>query len=102
MSLHGSNEDDISNWFVDDIIRKVGSATQSSFWKDPWLETIPLKTKFPGLLSNLVQSDGLVRGICLVFNEFWFGILGDENHFFLEFPIFKELLSTSRRYPFPG
>lgn len=56
-------EDDNSYWFAEGVIRKVGSGSHTSSWKNLWLKIIPLKTKFPGLFSNSLQSDGLVGNI---------------------------------------
>lgn len=58
-----SKHDDSSNWFVDGAIRRVGPFKQTSYWKDPWLGSIPLETKFTSLFLNSVESDGLVREI---------------------------------------
>lgn len=54
MCLLESKEDDPSNWFVDDIRKKVGSSLHAFFFADLWIENIPLKIKFPRFLLFLI------------------------------------------------
>lgn len=68
VSFLGSKKNEISYCFVDGVIRKVGSDFQKSFWKDPKLEINPLKNKFHILLSNSLQSHGIVGEIGIVDN----------------------------------
>lgn len=70
MSLTGFKEVNSLDRFASGIIRKVGFGSQTSLWKDPWLETTPLRIKFLGLFSNFFQpDDGLVRRLNMVVNK---------------------------------
>lgn len=62
---------------------KVGSASQTSFWKDSWLGIIPLKIKFSGLFSNSPQSNGMVGEIALMVNGVLIQDLRRQGPFFL-------------------
>lgn len=102
VSLVGTKEVDSPYWFVDRVIRKVGLDFQTSFWNDPWFESIPLKAKFLGLFSKSVQSNDLVREISLTFNMILTWYLRWKRSFFLrELHVFDVLLTFLRYVALP-
>lgn len=57
-----------SDWFSEGITRKVGSGYHISFWEDPWVGNVTLKTMFLGLFSNYLQQKGLMGKIRVIIN----------------------------------
>jgi hypothetical protein len=51
------------DWFSQELIRKMGAAGQTSFWKDTWLGLIPFCERFPRLFSISVQKEATVADI---------------------------------------
>lgn len=49
-----------SNWFNEEVIRKVGNEYETSFWKDIWVGNLPLYAIFPRLFSISTQKDAKV------------------------------------------
>lgn len=53
--LFGQGEDP-SDWFSNNIVKKVDSNPLTKFWSDPWVGLIPLKVRFSWLLSIFEQK----------------------------------------------
>lgn len=58
ISLLGSKKYDPLNWFESLQVKRFGLLT--SFWKDPWIEGIPLKVTFPRFFSISQAQEGKV------------------------------------------
>ncbi|GAU35310.1 hypothetical protein TSUD_389350 [Trifolium subterraneum] len=56
VSLLGDPEDAISDWFSEGVTKKVGNGHLTSFWFDPWLGGVPLRTRFQKLFQVSDQS----------------------------------------------
>jgi hypothetical protein len=50
-----------SNWFKEEVLRKVGNGGATSFWRDKWLGNTPLCNIFRRLFLILEQKEGVVR-----------------------------------------
>jgi len=44
-----------SNWFNEEVLRKVGNVHHNSFWKDIWVENSPLNVLFPRFYKFLLE-----------------------------------------------
>ncbi|GAU49224.1 hypothetical protein TSUD_282750 [Trifolium subterraneum] len=60
VSLLGDPEDAISDWFSEGVTKKVGNGHLTSFWFDPWLGGVPLRTQFQRLFQASDQSASTV------------------------------------------
>ncbi|CAK8576725.1 unnamed protein product [Lathyrus sativus] len=63
MSLFRSIKDDPPNWFEFGLVKKVETCLQASFWKDHWIGSIPLKTRFQRLFPIFQRQDDIVGEI---------------------------------------
>lgn len=67
------------------------SGLQTSFWEDPWLRNIPLKSKYPDLFSNSLKLERLVIEIWDVINAVLTWVFRWKRSFFLrELSVLKE------------
>lgn len=62
VSLLVGQGEDPSDWFSNNIVKKVYSNPLTKFWSDPWVGLIPLKVRFSWLLSNLRAEIMFYRG----------------------------------------
>ncbi|XP_024642219.1 uncharacterized protein [Medicago truncatula] len=46
-------------WFRNELVRKVGVASNTFFWKDPWVSNVPLMEAFPCIYSLDNSQDGM-------------------------------------------
>jgi hypothetical protein len=60
VSLLGDPDDANSDWFSEGVTKKVGNGRMTSFWFDPWLGGVPLKTQFQKLFQASSQSTSTV------------------------------------------
>ncbi|GAU33515.1 hypothetical protein TSUD_386600 [Trifolium subterraneum] len=56
----GDPNDAISDWFSNGVTKNVGNGRMTSFWFDPWLGGILLKTQFQRLFQVSAQSTNMV------------------------------------------
>jgi len=54
-----------SNWFNEEVSRKVGNDLHTSFWKDIWVGSSSLYALFPRFFSISIQKDAKV-------SELWY------------------------------
>ncbi|GAU39871.1 hypothetical protein TSUD_69190 [Trifolium subterraneum] len=60
VSLLGTSVEVASDWFSDGVVKRVGDGNLSSFWFDPWVGGIPLKTRYQRLFQVSEQQLNLV------------------------------------------
>ncbi|PNX78255.1 ribonuclease H [Trifolium pratense] len=53
-----------TNWFLDEVVKKMGNGAQTSFWKDKWIGDVSFYDKFPRLYSISTQKEDLVAVLC--------------------------------------
>lgn len=63
VSLLGSKEDDPYDYFSCIISKKPGSGLHTSFWDEPWVESIPLKIMSHRLFIISKPRDRIVGGV---------------------------------------
>jgi hypothetical protein len=49
-----------NNWFAQNVVKKLGNGTNTSFWKDTWVGNLSLKDRFPRLFSISTQQEATV------------------------------------------
>jgi hypothetical protein len=49
-----------NNWFAQNVVKKLGNGTLTSFWEDTWVGNLPLKDLFPRLFSISTQKEATV------------------------------------------
>jgi hypothetical protein len=50
----------VRRWFENNISRKISNSKQKSFWKDKWLNEIPLTIRFSRLFDLIVDKNILM------------------------------------------
>lgn len=58
-----------SNWFVDNLSRKMGLGLFTSFCKDLWIGNTPFFVMFPRLFSIPDQQNWSVRPVGILVNS---------------------------------
>jgi hypothetical protein len=51
VSLLGTSAEVASDWFAEGVLKRVGDGSSSSFWFDPWVGGVPLKSQFHSLFQ---------------------------------------------------
>jgi hypothetical protein len=64
-----------NNWFAQNVVKKLGNDTHTSFWDDIWVSNLPLKDRFPRLFSISTQKEAMVG----VATGKWRNIYGEVN-----------------------
>jgi hypothetical protein len=58
------------NWFEETIQRKVGNGSNTYFWTDTWVESVPLRGRFVRLFYLSANKDlTVVEMFCLGWGE---------------------------------
>ena len=82
-----------ARWLIDNIVRKVGDGSTTMFWKDPWLDDVPLAKSYARLFElsenklvtvpemfvlgwGLVERRGSGGGCYLRGRRVWWGVCG--------------------------
>jgi len=51
------------NWFFEKLRKEIGNDEETRFWDDPWLEGVPLRTRYLGLFVIFDGKNACVRDI---------------------------------------
>ncbi|MCI92936.1 cysteine-rich receptor-like protein kinase, partial [Trifolium medium] len=46
VSLLGTRVDSNSDWFSEGVTKQIGNGFLTSFWFDPWVGGVPLRTRY--------------------------------------------------------
>jgi hypothetical protein len=55
-----------NNWFAQNVVKKLGNDTHTSFWDDIWVGNLPLKDRFPRLFSISTQKEATGQSFMLI------------------------------------
>jgi hypothetical protein len=53
-----------NNSFSQNVVKKLGNDTHTSFWDDIWVGNLPLKDRFPRLFSISTQKEATGGVLC--------------------------------------